>query len=156
MLILLSQLSAMYRYIVLLSFMFCALAPTNGQAIQLQQSNVLALTHYLFPSVYYSMLPQVCNQKEAHETVKITELGTGKLLLDSPLILMSESLYSYIPVTEDFEINQITIRDHQGVLHYRSHSPSEKIQLTHLASGTYILSGINERGEAVSVLFKKA
>lgn len=156
MLISLSQLSAMYRYIVLLSFMFCALAPTNGQAIQLQQSNVLALTHYLFPSVYYTMLPQVCNQKEAHETVKITELGTGKLLLDSPLILMSESLYSYIPVTKDFEINQITIRDREGVLHYRSHSPSEKIQLTHLASGTYILSGINERGEAVSVLFKKA
>ncbi len=146
----------MYRYIVLLSFMFCTFASMNGQATQLQNGNMLAVTHYLFPSIYYTMLPQVCNQKEAHETIKISELGTEELIFESPLLLMSKSLDSYIPVTKDFEIDQITIRDHEGVLHYRSHSPSEKIQLTHLASGTYILSGINERGEVVSVIFRKA
>jgi ABC-type oligopeptide transport system ATPase subunit len=128
----------------------------NGQATQLQNGNMLAVTHYLFPSIYYTMLPQVCNQKEAHETIKISELGTEELIFESPLLLMSKTLDSYIPVTKDFEIDQITIRDHEGVLHYRSHSPSEKIQLTHLASGTYILSGINERGEVVSVIFRKA
>ncbi len=146
----------MYRYIVLLSFMFCTFASMNGQATQLQNGNMLAVTHYLFPSIYYTMLPQVCNQKEAHETIKISELGTEELIFESPLLLMSKTLDSYIPVTKDFEIDQITIRDHEGVLHYRSHSPSEKIQLTHLASGTYILSGINERGEVVSVIFRKA
>ena len=146
----------MYRYIVLLSFMFCTFASMNGQATQLQNGNMLAVTHYLFPSIYYTMLPQVCNQKEAHETIKISELGTEELIFESPLLLMSKTLDSYIPVTKDFEIDQITIRDHEGVLHYRSHTPSEKIQLTHLASGTYILSGINERGEVVSVIFRKA
>ena len=114
----LSKLLAMHRYIVLLSFMFCTFASMNGQATQLQQGNMLAVTHYLFPSIYYTMFPRVYNQKEAHETVKITELETGKLILDSPLLLVSETLHSYIPVAEDFEINQITIRDNQGVLHY--------------------------------------
>lgn len=134
--------------------MFCVFAPTNGQFSQSHQTNMMSVTHYLFPTIY-TMFSQISNNKEAFEVITISSVETGKVIFDSPILLLSETIESYIPTALGFEVSQVTIRDRNGLLHYRSHSVSEKIKLTHLEAGSYTLSVFDQNGNTMSVLLRK-